>query len=255
MIATIDVLGEEVSDPSEAAALVEMYHAVVDAIEREELAANISVKPTGLGMRISYELCRDNVMTLLARGCFVRLDMEDSTSTDATLRLYRELRERGHSGVGIVLQSRLRRTLDDIRDLADIKPNVRLCKGIYLEPRDIAYTDADEIRESFVRCLDALLDAGSTVAVATHDERLIRAALERRVPEFQMLLGVRSDRALELVAAGQRLRVYVPFGDQWYAYSVRRLVENPSLATTIARAAAARSVEPVVHRFRRQRHA
>lgn len=254
MIATIDVLGEEVTNAGEAAALVEMYHDVLSAIDQEGLTANISIKPTALGLRISYELCLENLMTLLAQGCFVRLDMEDSTSTDPTLRLYREFRERGYSRLGIVLQSRLRRTLNDVRNLADIKPNVRLCKGIYLESREVAYPDAEDIRESFVRCLDALLSADARVAVATHDERLIRASLERRVPEFQMLLGVRSDRALELVAAGQRVRIYVPFGEQWYAYSVRRLVENPSLATTIARAAAARSVEPVVHRVRR-RHA
>jgi proline dehydrogenase len=182
------------------------------------------------------------VLQVLAQGRFVRIDMEDSTTTDATLRLYRELRGAGHDNVGVVLQAYLRRTLEDVRALADLKPDVRLCKGIYVEPPSLAYTDAGSVRASFVQCLDALLEAGSHVAVATHDERLIGEALKRDVPELQMLLGVREDRARELVAEGHRLRVYVPFGEQWYAYSLRRLQENPAMATTIARAAVGRAL-------------
>ncbi len=168
--------------------------------------------------------------------------MEDSTTTDATLRLYRELREAGHDNVGVVLQAYLRRTLDDVGALADLKPNVRLCKGIYVEPPSLAYSGADSVRTSFVQCLDALLEAGAYVAVATHDERLIGEALRRDVPELQMLLGVREERARELVADGRRVRIYVPFGEQWYAYSLRRLQENPAMATTIARAAVGRAL-------------
>jgi proline dehydrogenase len=242
MLATIDVLGEEITHADEARAIARSYLDVFAAIERERLDANVSVKLTALGLKLSYELCRENLLDVLAQGRFVRIDMEDSTTTDATLRLYRGLREAGHDNVGVVLQAYLRRTLDDVRGLADLVPNVRLCKGIYVEPPSLAYTDADSIRASFVQCLDALLDAGAYVAAATHDETLIRAALDRGVPEFQMLLGVREDRARELVAAGHPLRVYVPFGEQWYSYSLRRLQENPAMATAIARATVGRAL-------------
>jgi len=242
MLATIDVLGEETAHADQARAIARAYLEVFDAIEREHLDANVSVKLTALGLELSYELCKENVLEVLAQGRFVRIDMEDSTTTDATLRLYRELREAGHDNVGIVLQAYLRRTLEDVRALADLKPDVRLCKGIYVERPSLAYTDAASVRTSFVQCLDALLERDARVAVATHDERLIVEALERNVPELQMLLGVREDRARELVAEGHRLRVYVPFGEQWYAYSLRRLQENPAMATTIARAAVGRAL-------------
>jgi proline dehydrogenase len=242
MLATIDVLGEETAHADQARAIARAYLEVFDAIEREHLDANVSVKLTALGLELSYELCKENVLQVLAQGRFVRIDMEDSTTTDATLRLYRDLREAGYDNVGIVLQAYLRRTLEDVRALADLKPDVRLCKGIYVEPPSLAYTDAGSVRTSFVQCLDALLERGARVAVATHDERLIVEALKRNVPELQMLLGVREDRARELVAEGHRLRVYVPFGEQWYAYSLRRLQENPAMATTIARAAVGRAL-------------
>jgi proline dehydrogenase len=242
MLATIDVLGEEIAHADEARAIARTYLDVFDAIEREHLDANVSVKLTALGLGLSYDLCKENLLEVLAQGRFVRIDMEDSTTTDATLRLYRELREAGHDNVGVVLQAYLRRTLEDVRALADLRPDVRLCKGIYVEPPSLAYTGADSVRTSFVQCLDALLESGAYVAVATHDERLIGEALKRNVPELQMLLGVREDRARELVAAGRRLRVYVPFGEQWYAYSLRRLQESPAMATTIARAAVGRAL-------------
>ncbi|HEX5247403.1 MAG TPA: proline dehydrogenase family protein [Gaiellaceae bacterium] len=242
MRATIDVLGEEIAHADEARVIARSYLDVFDAIEREALNANVSVKLTALGLGLSYDLCKENLLEVLAQGRFVRIDMEDSTTTDATLRLYRELREAGHDNVGVVLQAYLRRTLGDVRALADLRPDVRLCKGIYVEPPSLAYTDADSVRTSFVQCLDALLESSAYVAVATHDERLIGEALKRNVPELQMLLGVREDRARELVAAGRRLRVYVPFGEQWYAYSLRRLQESPAMATTIARAAVGRAL-------------
>jgi proline dehydrogenase len=173
--------------------------------------------------------------------------MEDSSVTDETLRLYRELREDGHENVGVVLQARLRRTLDDIDALADLRPNVRLCKGIYLEPPTIAYTDYEAIRASFVKALRALATVdGAHVAIATHDEWLLEQSLAPLPPnnqlsyEFQMLLGVREERASQLVRAGHRVRVYVPFGQQWYEYSLRRLQENPAMAGTIARSTVSR---------------
>jgi proline dehydrogenase len=168
--------------------------------------------------------------------------MEDSSCTDETLQLYRELREAGLDNVGVVLQAYLRRTLDDIESLSDLTPNVRLCKGIYVEPEEIAYQDFDEVRENFVAALDALLRGGSYVGIATHDEWLIEEGkrLVRkhgRSPaeyEFQMLLGVRPLHGDRLVAEGHRLRIYVPFGEEWYAYSLRRLQENPKIAGYIA---------------------
>jgi len=252
-LATIDVLGEEVTHEDEARAIAAAYGNVFAEIEREGLDSNVSVKLTALGLHLSYELCRENVEDVLAaaaaRANFVRIDMEDSTTTTETLRLYRELRESGHDNVGVVLQAYLRRTLDDVRALADLRPNVRLCKGIYVEPPSIAFTDHDAVRASFVRCVDALLDAGAYVGIATHDEWLIGEALERvrrrslarDAYELQMLLGVRDDRATELVADGHRLRVYVPYGEQWYGYSLRRLQENPAMAGTIARATVGRA--------------
>ena len=249
-LATIDVLGEEISRESEGRAIARAYRDVFVAIERERLDSNVSVKPTALGLDLSYDLCRENLESVLREaaksGNFVRIDMEDSSTTSETLRLYRDLRERGFDNVGVVLQAYLRRSLDDARALADLRPNVRLCKGIYVEPHSIAFTDHDAVRANFVRCLDALLDAGAYVGVATHDEWLIGQALarvEQLAPtryEFQMLLGVREQRASELVEAGQRLRVYVPFGRHWYEYSLRRLQENPAMAGTIARATVGR---------------
>jgi proline dehydrogenase len=249
-LATIDVLGEEIARESDARAIAKAYRDVFVAIERERLDSNVSVKPTALGLDLSYELCRENLESVLheaaKNGNFVRIDMEDSSTTSDTLRLYRDLREHGFDNVGVVLQAYLRRSLDDVRAIADLMPNVRLCKGIYVEPPAIAFTDYDAVRANYVRCLDALLDAGAYVGVATHDEWLIGQALARveDLPpsryEFQMLLGVRERRASELVEAGQRLRVYVPFGRHWYEYSLRRLQENPAMAGTIARATVGR---------------
>ncbi len=241
-LATIDVLGEEITHAGEAAEIARQYHQVLARIEAERLDANISVKLTGLGLELDADLCRDNLEAVIedarVRGNFVRIDMEDSSTTDATLRLYRELSAAGRENLGVVLQARLRRTLADVADLA----NVRLCKGIYVEPVSIAYHGPEQIRKSFRAALDALLDEGAYVGIATHDELLIGAALERlaarRVPreqvEFQMLLGVRPGRGDELVREGHRLRVYVPFGTHWYEYSIRRLQENPKVAGYVA---------------------
>ena len=241
-LATVDVLGEEVTHAEEARELGRAYHRVLARIEGERLDANVSVKLTGLGLALDYELCRENLAAVVedarVRGNFVRIDMEDSTTTDDTLRLYRELREGGRTNVGVVLQARLRRTLADAIGL----DNVRLCKGIYVEPPAIAYQDGDAVRASFRATLRALLDAGTYVGIATHDEELIADAVEqvrtrnlgREDYEFQMLLGVRPERGDALVRDGHRLRVYVPFGTHWYEYSIRRLQENPKIAGYVA---------------------
>ena len=244
-LATIDVLGEEITNPDEARAIAADYRRAFEAIEREGLDSNVSVKLTALGLGLGYDLCRENLMDVVshaAGGNFVRVDMEDSSTTDDNLRLYRELREAGHENVGVVLQARLKRTLDDVEALAGLRPSVRLCKGIYLEPSEIAYRDFEAIRSNFVSVLDALWDAGCYVGIATHDEWLIEQAqkgieergLGREEYEFQMLLGVRPALGDELVRAGHRLRIYTPFGRHWYAYSVRRLQENPKIAGYIA---------------------
>jgi proline dehydrogenase len=251
-MATVDVLGEEITREEETRSIAQAYRDVFAAIDDTALDSNVSVKLTALGLELSYGLCRENlvdvVRTAAGYGNFVRIDMEDSSTTDDTLRLYRELREDGHDNLGVVLQARLRRTLDDVRALADLRPSVRLCKGIYLEPSAIAFTDYEAVRANFLGCLDALLDAGCYVGVATHDEWLIGESLARILRreltpleyELQMLLGVREERRDELAAEGHRLRVYVPFGEHWYGYSLRRLQENPAMAGTIARATAGR---------------
>jgi proline dehydrogenase len=240
MTATIDVLGEEIHNDEEAQEIVDAYHDTLDAIAEHGLDANVSVKPTAVGLKLGYDFGSANVEALVRHaaesGNFVRIDMEDATTTDDTLRMYRELREAGLDNVGVVLQARLRRTLDDIAVLADLQPNVRICKGIYLEPEEIAFTEFEEIRQSYVRSLEALVETASYVGIATHDEFLIsegkRIATERY--EFQMLLGVRASLGQELVQEGERLRIYVPFGRQWYEYSLRRLQENPRIAGYVA---------------------
>jgi proline dehydrogenase len=244
--ATIDVLGEEISNADEARAIAQSYVDVFYEIERERLESTVSVKPTALGLKLSYELCLENVESIVRcaaeRSNFVTIDMEDSSTTDDTLRLYRALRGDGHDNVGIVLQASLRRTVDDVRALADLKPHTRICKGIYVEPEAIQYRGYDEVRLAYVRALEALWEAGCYVGVATHDEWLLREAkrlagereLSRREYEFQMLLGVRASTGQELVKNGYRLRVYVPFGRHWYEYSLRRLQENPKIAGYVA---------------------
>jgi proline dehydrogenase len=245
-LATVDVLGEEITTQEEALALVVEYERVLEAIQREGLDSNVSVKLTGFGLKLDRDFCRDNLARLVraagARGNFVRIDMEDSSTTSDTLAIYRELRAEGLDNVGIVLQSYMKRTLTDIAELADLKPNVRVCKGIYVEPPEIAHQDFETVRLNFVEAVGALLDNSSYVGIATHDEWIIAEALtlleERELRsdqyEFQMLLGVRSHLGDELVREGHRLRIYVPYGRQWYEYCIRRLQENPKIAGYVA---------------------
>jgi proline dehydrogenase len=244
--ATLDVLGEEVTLREEATGLRDAYRRALDTIDEEGLRSNVSVKLTALGLKLDPNLCRSNLVALVEEaapfGNFVRIDMEDSSTTSETLALYRELRNGGHDNLGVVLQAALKRTLTDIEGLADLTPNVRVCKGIYVEPAEIAYQEAETIRLNFVDVLEALFDVGSHVGIATHDDWLIgealalveRRKLQRADYEFQMLLGVRPELGDQLVREGHRLRVYVPFGRRWYEYSIRRLQENPKLAGYVA---------------------
>jgi proline dehydrogenase len=245
-LATIDVLGEEITRREEATALLAEYEDVFETIEREQLDSNVSVKLTGLGLGLDHAFCRENAAELVreaaARGNFVRIDMEDSSTTGETLQIYRELRGQGLDNVGVVLQAYMKRTLADVAELAELRPNVRVCKGIYVEPPEVAFQEFETVRLNFVEAVGALLDLGAYIGVATHDDWVIGEALalieERGLAaeqyEFQMLLGVRPELGDELVRDGHRLRIYVPYGRQWYEYSLRRLQENPKIAGYIA---------------------
>jgi proline dehydrogenase len=250
--ATLDVLGEEVVSAAEALAIRAEYERAMATIEAEGLDANVSVKLTGLGLGVDPDLCAESLRVLVriaaGHGRFVRIDMEDSSTTTATLDLYRLLRDEGHDNVGVVLQAMLRRTLDDVAELAGLDPNVRVCKGIYVEPADVAFQDDEAIRFSFVEAITALWESGAKVAVATHDEALVTKALELIAErglgheryEFQLLLGVREELADELARDGHTVRIYVPYGQKWYEYSLRRLQENPKIAGYVARDALGR---------------
>jgi proline dehydrogenase len=240
-LATLDVLGEDIVRMPETEETVTEYRRALDAIAEHRLDANISVKLTALGLKLDPERCREQFRRILeaagARGTFVRIDMEDSSVTEETIRIYEESR-RLTERVGLVLQAYLRRSRDDARRAAAQRANVRVCKGIYVEPPEIAYKGRQEIRANFAALVDALLEAGSYVGIATHDEWVIERALAtvarlrlaRDDYEFQMLLGVGSGLRRRLVGANHRLRVYVPYGRAWYAYSLRRLKENPAIA-------------------------
>lgn len=245
-MATIDVLGEEVREREKAVAAVEEYLRVFDTIAAEGLDSNVSIKLTLLGLKIDESFCRDNVERIVVKakehGNFVRIDMEDHTTTDATLRIFHELFAR-YGNVGPVLQAYMRRTLSDIAALPE-GSTVRLCKGIYVEPRTIAWKDYETVRANFVRALEKVFERGIYPGIATHDEYLACRAvglidkhrLRREQYEFQMLLGVDEELRRILIAGGHRLRVYVPYGRDWYPYSMRRLRENPEVARHVLKA-------------------
>ena len=240
-MATLDVLGESVTSPSLVSSAVQEYLTALRAIKDDRLDTNISVKATQLGLKLDAALCLESLRTLVRAageiGSFVRIDMEDSSCTTATLDLHRRLREEGFTNVGAVLQAYMRRSLPDVRALP-AGSNVRLCKGIYIEPRSIAYKDRAVVNKNFVRLLDEMLDRRFYVGIATHDEDLVwealrlldRRGLPRTAYEFQLLLGVDEELRRLIRKEGHRLRVYVPYGANWYAYSLRRLKENPRIA-------------------------
>jgi proline dehydrogenase len=245
--ATVDVLGEFISRAEEAEETATEYERALDAIAAGQLDATVSVKLSALGIEIDRALVDGTLARVLRSAArhriFVRIDMEHSGLTDQTLDIYRDLRAGGRDDVGIVIQSYMRRAEADVAALADLTPNVRLVKGIYLEPEDVAYQAMPEINAGYMRLLEQLVEQGSYVAIATHDPALLEGALNlidrrslgRDRYEFQMLLGVAEEARRRLIADGHRLRVYVPYGRAWYAYSVRRLKENPSIAGYVAR--------------------
>jgi proline dehydrogenase len=242
MRATIDLLGEEIVDDARAEATAEEFVRALDALRAAGLPAGVSVKLSALGIVASEEAAAERLRRIVEAAAaddrFVRIDMEDARTTDATLRVYARLRAEGYANVGVVLQSMLRRTLDDARALVRSGiADVRICKGIYLEPFAIAYQDPELVRRSFTRVAEEVLSGGGRIAAATHDERLIESVgelAERHDPlaerhEYQMLLGVARPLRDLLVARGAGMRVYVPYGAESIAYARRRLAENPRL--------------------------
>ena len=244
-LVTLDVLGEQFSSREQVMSMMTEYERALAKLERDHRSATLSVMMTGFGLRLDPHLCWENLRRLSKdaadRRIALTLNMEDSSTVDATLDIYRRLRAEGFDGVGVVLQSRLRRTLDDLAALAPLQPRVRIVKGIWHEPESVAYLDAQTIRQKYLAILEGLTACGGYPEVATHDEWLIErsigllSGLSPAQYEFQMLLGVTPKRGDRLIAGGHRLRVYVPYGQDWYAYSLRRLRENPEMAQYIAR--------------------
>jgi proline dehydrogenase len=239
--ASLDLLGESVHHEEEARATARSYVEMLERIRAEKLDANVSLKLTAMGLDVSEELCVANVQMVLERArdydSFVRLDMESSEYTERTLQMFEHrLYPSYPKNVGIVLQSYLRRTPADVELANRLGCRVRICKGAYQEPASVAFPDKRDVDQTYIRCMHALMTDGNYPGLATHDERIIaeakRFASERQIPadryEFQMLYGVRRDLQEHLVRDGYRVRVYVPFGTQWYPYLMRRLAERPA---------------------------
>lgn len=244
--ATIDVLGEAIKNKDEALEDKNKCLEVLDAIKNNNLMANLSIKPTQVGLGLGEEFAYKQVSELMEKAKeinnFLRIDMENSPYTDSTFRLYRRLREK-YNNVGVVIQSYLKRSYNDVGELNKLNTNYRLCKGIYIEPVEIAYKDKQKIRENYIKILEEILKEDNYVGIATHDEYLINESYklikELNIPkdkfEFQMLLGVREDLRDKINTDGYKIRIYVPFGKDWYKYSIRRLQENPQIAGHIVK--------------------
>lgn len=242
-VGTIDLLGEFTEDPEKAKATVEMYKLVLDNIESQNLNTNISIKPTAFGALLSRDFCTENITELITyayqKKIFVRIDMEDHPYTDYTIDLYLKLNEAMPGSCGTVLQSYMKRNLSDIEHICKSikRADIRLCKGIYREPADVAYHNRKKVQDNFLESLDLLFQNKAYVGIATHDDVLIKGAyeliekhdLKKDEYEFQMLLGVRSELKKRLLRDGHKLRIYTPFGEDWLPYSLRRLKENPAI--------------------------
>ncbi len=245
--ANTTLLGESVRDPAEAEAVADEYGRILERLHAEELPCNVALKLTHLGLELDEELAYANVELVVAvaerLGSFVRIDMEQSSVVDATLSIYRRLREAGHDRVGTVLQSYLFRTERDLESLLPLTPNLRFVKGAYLEPPDIAYGDKADVDAAYLRLVEAALRGGAYAAIATHDEALIerclafaaREEIGRDRFELQMLFGVRPALQLELVRRGYKVLVATPYGPEWYPYLMRRLAERPANVGFFAR--------------------
>ena len=241
IFATLDVLGESIKNKEEAIEAKKKCIEVIEAIETNKLMANLSIKPTQMGLAIDEEFAFQQILEIVQKAKsfnnFVRIDMEDSPFTDPTIRVYKKVNEKiGH--VGVVLQAYLKRTLSDIEQLNKLGTNYRICKGIYVEPESIAYKKRQAIRDNFLKALRLMLENRNYVGIATHDDYLIgnsyKMIKEMNIPkdkfEFQMLLGVKEELRDKINSDGYKVRIYVPFGEDWFAYSIRRLKENPQIA-------------------------
>jgi proline dehydrogenase len=242
MMGTLDVLGENVLTKEESLLAIQAGEEVLHSIHENHLNANLSIKLTQFGLKIDEGFCYSNVKSLLGIAAryhqFVRMDMEDSSTTSATLKLYERLHSEGYENIGVVIQANMRRSEEDIRRLISMRANVRLCKGAYIEPAAIAFRSREEIQLNYLKLLKMLCDAKCYVGIATHDDFLVTSAdqyiqkmnLQKADYEFQMLYGVKIKLRDQIVAEGHRLRIYLPFGQHWYAYSIRRFKENPQIA-------------------------
>jgi proline dehydrogenase len=240
-MATIDVLGEDIFNKKDAQSAKNDCLDVLEAIDKYKLNANQSIKLTSLGLKLDYDFCAANLeeiaKTADSLGQFFRIDMEDSSVTTKTIELYKEVHKR-YPKSGIVIQAYLRRSMDDVKQLIKENANFRICKGIYIEPEEIAFKDKQEIRDSYLNILREMLVNNSYVGIATHDEYLVDGAYKlikelkktKDEYEFQMLLGVRENLRDKIIKDGHRLRIYIPFGKHWYQYSIRRFKENPQMA-------------------------
>ena len=240
LLTNTTLLGEGVRAEAETRAVVDSYREVLDRIRTEQLRTNVALKLTHLGLSIDEELARNNLAELVAHAAsvrnFVRIDMEESAHVEATLRIYRRLREEGHDNLGAVLQAYLFRSEADLAELLPLAPNLRLVKGAYLEPPEVAYPKKSDVDAAYVRLLEASLSGSAFTAVATHDEALIEHAIaftrEHGIPnerfQFQMLYGIRPQLQLDLVRRGFDVLVATPYGPEWYRYLMRRLAERPA---------------------------
>lgn len=243
---TIDVLGEAITTEEEAVEEKKECLRVLQAINENSLDANLSIKPTSLGLSISKEHFYNNLKEILIKAKelnnFVRVDMEDSPYTSSTIEIFKKLQQE-FDNVGIVVQAYLKRTESDVADLNLTKTNYRLCKGIYIEPEKIAFKDKQVIRDNFLKLLEQMLTNGSYVGIATHDDYLVEGAykiieklnLSKDKYEFQMLYGVKERLRDKINNDGHKIRIYAPYGQKWYAYSIRRMQENPEIAMHITK--------------------
>ncbi len=241
ILTTIDVLGESVESKDDASEAAKECMEVLLAIDKHKLESNHSLKPTSIGLGLDYDFCLDNLKGIVKKanelGQFVRIDMEDSPYTTKTIDLYRDV-YKTYRNCGVVIQSYMRRSMDDVRELVKMRTNFRLCKGIYIEPELIAYKDRQEVRDNFLSLLRLMFENSCYVGIATHDDYLIDGAYkmieeykkDKSEYEFQMLLGVRDKVRDRIAADGHRMRIYIPFGVHWYKYSMRRFKENPNMA-------------------------
>jgi proline dehydrogenase len=245
---TIDVLGEFVTTKERAMHERESSAKVIDAISENKLKTYLSIKPTSLGLGIDPNFGFENIKYIIAKAAkdniFVRIDMENSPYTDMTFDLYKKLRAEGLENIGLVIQAYMRRSEADIKALKEYKPWIRLCKGIYKEAPSIAFQGKDEVRDNYKKLFNLIVESDMKIGIATHDDILIDYArdyiaknkLAKNKYEFQMLLGVRENKRDETLALGHDLRIYTPFGEDWYGYSTRRLQENPDMAGHIFKA-------------------